>query len=200
MVDDIQRLRPLCDVLVVHFHKGWGFVPVRLAMYEQQASYAAIDAGADLVLGDHAHILKGIEHYKGKAIFHNLGDFVTRMPERMPDFQGEPVHIDPWRLKLRATSDGGPFFFGPGGTESVACSRGGFEQRQSIIAKCTIEDGRISQLSYIPCLLDEKGKPEILKNDETGQLVYSYMNNITKGASLNTRYEWSGDEVLIYEE
>jgi poly-gamma-glutamate capsule biosynthesis protein CapA/YwtB (metallophosphatase superfamily) len=196
MVDDIQKLRPLCDVLVVHFHKGWGFVPVRLTMYDQQVSYAAIDAGADLVLGDHAHILKGIEHYKGKAIFHNLGDFVTRMGE----FRGEPTRIDPWRQKLRATSDGGPFFFGPSGTKSVASERGGLEQRLSIIAKFVIDDGHISQLSYIPCLLDEKGKPEILKNDERGQKVFDYLNNITKGAGLNTRYEWKGDEVLIHEE
>jgi len=35
--------------------------PDKLAMYDQQVSYAAIDAGADLILGHHAHGLKGIE-------------------------------------------------------------------------------------------------------------------------------------------
>jgi len=43
-------------------------------MYDQQVSYAAIDAGADLILGHHAHMLKGIENYRGKAIFHGLGN------------------------------------------------------------------------------------------------------------------------------
>ncbi len=34
-----------------------------------------IDAGADLIVGAHAHQLQGIEYYKGKAIFYNLGNF-----------------------------------------------------------------------------------------------------------------------------
>jgi poly-gamma-glutamate capsule biosynthesis protein CapA/YwtB (metallophosphatase superfamily) len=44
MVDDVRKLRPLCDVLVVSFHKGLGHTPVKLAEYEHQVSYAAIDA------------------------------------------------------------------------------------------------------------------------------------------------------------
>ena len=104
MTDDIEQLRPLCDILVVHFHKGIGFEPVILATYEQPLSYAAIDAGADLVLGDHAHILKGIEQYKGKTIFHNLSHF------GFPS----PIQIDEGFIKHL----GGPYFFGPGGTET----------------------------------------------------------------------------------
>ena len=34
-----------------------------------------IDAGADLIVGTHAHQLQGVEFYKGKAIFYNLGNF-----------------------------------------------------------------------------------------------------------------------------
>ena len=79
MIDDITKLRPLCDVLVVKFHKGIGLRPVVLAAYEQQVSHAAVDAGADLIVAEHAHILKGIEVYKGKAIFHGLGNFVCTM-------------------------------------------------------------------------------------------------------------------------
>jgi len=60
----------------VHFHKGIGLVPIKLAMYEQIVSHAAIDAGADLILAEHAHILKGIERYKDKIIFHGLASFV----------------------------------------------------------------------------------------------------------------------------
>ena len=43
-------------------------------MYDQEVSHAAIDAGADLVLGHHT-LMKGIEQYKGKNIFHGLGLF-----------------------------------------------------------------------------------------------------------------------------
>ena len=85
MVEDIQKLRSHCDVLVVKFHKGIGFVPVKLAMYEQQVSHAAIDAGADLILAEHAHILKGIEQYKGKTIFHGLGNFISNFQAFPPE-------------------------------------------------------------------------------------------------------------------
>jgi len=37
-------------------------------------AHAAIDAGADLIIGRHPHILQGIEVYKGKAIFYALGN------------------------------------------------------------------------------------------------------------------------------
>lgn len=41
----------------------------------QETAYQYIDAGADLIIGAHAHCLQGIEYYKGKAIFYNLGNF-----------------------------------------------------------------------------------------------------------------------------
>jgi hypothetical protein len=109
MVDDIHKLRPLCDVLVVFLSKGLGLLPARLAMYEQQVSYAAIDAGADLVLASHAHILKGIEQYKGKWIFHGLGNFIisaTVAPGRGDSHMREFIK-----------AHGGPFFFERGGKD-----------------------------------------------------------------------------------
>lgn len=44
--------------------------------YQQNLSHDWIDAGADLVVGSHAHELQGIEQYKGKYIFYNLGNFL----------------------------------------------------------------------------------------------------------------------------
>lgn len=36
---------------------------------------AYIDAGADAIIGTHAHCLQGIEFYEGKPILYNLGNF-----------------------------------------------------------------------------------------------------------------------------
>jgi poly-gamma-glutamate capsule biosynthesis protein CapA/YwtB (metallophosphatase superfamily) len=80
MTEDIRKLRPLCDVLAVKFHKGVGFVEAKIAQYEYQVSYAAIDAGADIVLAEHAHILKGIEMYRGKPIYHGMNHFAMSFP------------------------------------------------------------------------------------------------------------------------
>jgi hypothetical protein len=188
MVDDIHKLRPLCDVLVVHLHKGMAFIPVRLAMYEQQVSHAAIDAGADLIVGDHAHILKGIEQYKGKWIFHNLGDFVFDIVRQDGG--------DPRQLSRFVRDHGGPFFFGPGHTLSPFPHNP--ERLSTIIVKCTIDNGKISQVSYLPCYPNEQRQVEVLKHDKRGQQVFDYVDNATKGAGLNARFEWQGDEVVLY--
>src|SRR5690606_33209953 len=51
-----------------------------LAPYERPVAHAAIDAGADVVVSHHAHIVRGIEIYRERPIFHGLGNgcVVTR--------------------------------------------------------------------------------------------------------------------------
>ena len=41
-----------------------------------ETSKKYIDAGADLIVGTHAHVLQGIDFYKDKAIIYNIGDFI----------------------------------------------------------------------------------------------------------------------------
>ena len=75
MAADIEALRQKVDVLMVALHKGLGHTPATVGMYERQVAKAAIDAGADVVVGHHAHILQGMEVYKDRPIFHGLGNF-----------------------------------------------------------------------------------------------------------------------------
>lgn len=77
---DIAAIRDEADLVVVALHKGIVHTPARLAPYERMLGWAAIDAGADIVIGHHAHIVRGIESYRGKPIFHGLGNgcVVTR--------------------------------------------------------------------------------------------------------------------------
>lgn len=62
------------DLVVVALHKGITHRPAALAPYERPLAHAAIDAGADIVVGHHAHIARGIELYRGRPIFHGLGN------------------------------------------------------------------------------------------------------------------------------
>ncbi|MBN1847104.1 MAG: CapA family protein [Deltaproteobacteria bacterium] len=187
MVDDIQKLRSQCDVLIVALHKGVGHTAAELAMYDQQVPYAAIDAGADLILGHHAHILKGIEWYRDKVIFHGLCNFVTvtraLWPEEAPSWNlREHAKRRMERMQLDREYLNYPFH--P-------------EARQTIIAKCSVEQGRISCASFLPCLIDKQGRPEILRNDDRGRKVFQYMDKITREAGLNARFEWEDDEILV---
>jgi poly-gamma-glutamate synthesis protein (capsule biosynthesis protein) len=75
MREDVERLRPEVDFIVVMPH--WGIEYVAEPEPEQvELAHALMDAGADLVVGNHAHWPKGIEVYKGKPIFYGTGNFL----------------------------------------------------------------------------------------------------------------------------
>jgi hypothetical protein len=73
--EDIERLRPRVDLILVMPH--WGKEYIATPEPQQvDLAHAAIDAGADLVVGGHAHWPKGIELYEGKPIFYGVGNFL----------------------------------------------------------------------------------------------------------------------------
>jgi poly-gamma-glutamate capsule biosynthesis protein CapA/YwtB (metallophosphatase superfamily) len=73
--EDIERLRPRVDLILVMPH--WGKEYIATPEPQQvKLAHTAIDAGADLVIGGHAHWPKGIEMYEGKPIFYGVGNFL----------------------------------------------------------------------------------------------------------------------------
>jgi hypothetical protein len=75
MEEDIKRLRPRVDLILVMPH--WGKEYIATPEPQQvDLAHTALDAGADLVIGDHAHWPKGIELYEGKPIFYGVGNFL----------------------------------------------------------------------------------------------------------------------------
>lgn len=74
VADDIRSARKKADHVVVSFH--WGRELDRNPRpYQVTAARRAVDAGADLVLGHHPHVLQGIERYRNGLIFYSLGNF-----------------------------------------------------------------------------------------------------------------------------
>lgn len=81
-VEEIKKAREVCDYLVVYVH--WGVErEMEPEDYQRALAKAYIDAGADLVVGSHPHVLQGLEYYKGKPIVYSLGNFVfgSSIPE-----------------------------------------------------------------------------------------------------------------------
>lgn len=77
----VQAAKQQADVVIVSMHSGWEYQKPN----RHQASFAkaAIDAGAEIVIGHHPHVVQNIEQYKGKFILYSLGNFVfdqTRSP------------------------------------------------------------------------------------------------------------------------
>lgn len=72
---DIQAVKLQVDAVIAYMHAGQEYSPKPIA--EQiEFAHAAIDAGADLVLGSHPHWIQNTEKYKDKYIIYSMGNFV----------------------------------------------------------------------------------------------------------------------------
>jgi poly-gamma-glutamate capsule biosynthesis protein CapA/YwtB (metallophosphatase superfamily) len=71
---DVKAVRDQVDLVIVLLHSGYEYVPAP-SEPQQEAARAAIEAGADLVIGHHAHILQGIEYYKDGVIIYGTANF-----------------------------------------------------------------------------------------------------------------------------
>lgn len=71
----IKEAKENADLVVVMVH--WGEERSEKPIdHQTDLAYRFVDAGADLVVGSHPHVLQGFEAYKGKWIAYSLGNFV----------------------------------------------------------------------------------------------------------------------------
>jgi hypothetical protein len=189
MQADIEKLRREVDVLIVALHKGIGHTPAVLAMYERPLAKAAIDAGADIVVGHHAHILRGIEIYKGRPIYHGLGNFVTVTRALNIEENPNPKRLE-WARRRQEL-----FGFEPDPDYPTYPFHP--EAQNAMIAVCDIGSEGVRKAGFIPCRVNPKGQPEICGKDERGRAVVSYIEQITRKAVLHTQFEWDRDLVRV---
>lgn len=107
LVAEIKKARESCDFVVVYVH--WGIErDERPQDYQRTLGQQYIDAGADLVVGSHPHVLQGVEYYKGKPIVYSMGNFVfgsgiPRSALLRADWDGENLRLS----MVPATSSAG---------------------------------------------------------------------------------------------
>jgi poly-gamma-glutamate capsule biosynthesis protein CapA/YwtB (metallophosphatase superfamily) len=96
--DDVRRLRPLVDIVVVSHHNRDGATATQFPgnppaprsggsrdqhvseEYQKQFARLALDAGADLVYGHGTHTIQGVEIYNGKPILYAIGHSAFDQP------------------------------------------------------------------------------------------------------------------------
>jgi poly-gamma-glutamate capsule biosynthesis protein CapA/YwtB (metallophosphatase superfamily) len=71
----IAELAAEVDLVVVQLHAGFQFQTAP-SDFVRQVARDAIDAGADIVIGHHPHVLQGAEWYRGRLAVYSLGNFV----------------------------------------------------------------------------------------------------------------------------
>ena len=79
MIPAVKQAKQIADFVIVSMHSGIEYAD---QPNDSQTNFAqaAIDAGADLVIGHHPHVVQTLEKYNGKFIFYSLGNFVFDQP------------------------------------------------------------------------------------------------------------------------
>jgi poly-gamma-glutamate capsule biosynthesis protein CapA/YwtB (metallophosphatase superfamily) len=183
---DIKKAKTQADVVILSMHWGIHFIPAVLATYQREMAHVAIDSGADLILGHHAHILKGIEVYKGRAIFYSLCNFAMDLP-----FTKEHAESQSFKEIQKLNPDWIPDF--------ECLYNFPTDSQKTIIVKCIISNGAIKSVSFLPTFVNKKTSlPEILTSkDKRFDEVVRYLEEVTRSQALDTRYTVRGDEVVL---
>jgi poly-gamma-glutamate synthesis protein (capsule biosynthesis protein) len=171
---DIAAARERASLVVVALHKGIVHTPARLAPYERPLARMALQAGADIVIGHHAHILRGIEFDGGRPVFHGLGNgcVVTRALSPSQDHHARAA----WAKRRREMFGFEPdprYELAPFHPEAVhaALARVLWRADGSLICGIT------------PVHVEPPGRP-VCVTDDRAAAVIDYLARITRGAGL----------------
>jgi len=187
--DDIRKAKAQADVIAVAMHWGLNGVRGTLAQYEREVAHAAIDAGADMILGSGPHRLKAIEIYRGRPIFYSLGNFSFDQPRSVLD-KGRKQS-----LEHTQHMDAQGWKYDPEYEEWYAVPP---ENRMSLVARVDLAGGRLERVFVLPVMIGKRAQPRILpRSDPEFDVVLEYVKEITASQGIDTRFGVQGDEITV---
>jgi poly-gamma-glutamate synthesis protein (capsule biosynthesis protein) len=179
LLDDIAEVRKAADVVVLSLHWGVHFIPRLIADYQPIVADAAFQAGADIIFGHHAHVPKAIGVHGSKVCFYSLSNFIMTSTPKSRDkadvfCKRYGVTLDPDYPKLAYGADA----------------------KRSLIAKARVSKAGVQEVSFLPVMIDEKLRPEVLRPvDQRFEESVRYLDWVSEG--FDHRFTVRGDEVVV---
>jgi poly-gamma-glutamate synthesis protein (capsule biosynthesis protein) len=99
---EMDSARQVSDLVIASYHGGSEYTDEPQELTRAQMRFLA-DAGADVVLGHHAHVPQGIEERNGRLILYSLGNFVFSQPQHLWTQTGLGVELVVARSHERVT-------------------------------------------------------------------------------------------------
>ncbi len=179
---DIRKAKQQADVVIVTIHWGMRLVPKTICTYQPPIAHAAIDAGADLILGHHAHSIKAVEIYKGKACFYSIGNFMsTGSPKNSPNTYD-------WNLIWLPIDEdclppNGRYFF------PSHC-------RMTMVPKIIMSKSGVDKISFLPAYINHRGQPYAVNHSDP---KFAEILKFTEWVSDQHPHKFrvDGDEVVV---
>lgn len=172
--EDVAAARVQAELVLVALHKGIVHTPARLAPYERAIAQAAIDAGANVVIGHHAHIVRGIECHRGRPVFHGLGNGCV-VTHALSPAQDHPARAE-WARRRKAMFGFEPdpaYPLAPFHPEAVNAMIGELHWH---------DDGRL-EFGIVPVHVEPPGRPVLAVGARAAE-IRAYINRITRDAGM----------------
>ena len=176
MVDDITQAKKAAHVVVMSVHWGLTHIPRLIVDYQPVIARAAFNAGADLILGHHSHVAQAVGVLGGKVCFYGLSSFIFRsMPRSVAKRLPNPEDV---YYRVKADPDNPPNLV------------------RSLIAKAVLSREGVKRVSFLPVLIDEQVRPEVLhRGDPRFDDAANYMEWVSQGH--DHKFTAEGDEVVV---
>lgn len=138
---EVRMLKQMADTVLVSCH--WG-VPgsAEVHGYQREIGHALIDAGAEVVIGHHPHVIQGVERYRHGVICYSLANLVFHTAASLVEEAG--------RTGFDLSSIMGP---------------------DSLLAALTIQDKRIDALQLLPLVYDDHENPRCAVGEEASTIL-----------------------------
>jgi len=189
MEDSIVLAKRHADIVMVHFHVHWVEharaygIPDTVPPHQTPVFHRAIDAGADIVLGNGPHVLRGIEIYKGKPILFSQGNFIYqwKTPHKIP-----PIVYSRDQESLS----------GYEGIDPSLRGQDPKEEAETYLARFTIRKKTVTRVELIPVTLhvqgERMGSPR-LADDKRGKEIIGLLQKLSEKYSTKIAHkDWYG--------
>ena len=185
LLRDVRLARAFADLVVLSVHWGIHMTPVVIADYQRQIAHAAIDAGVDVILGHHPHILKGVEFYRDKPVFYSLGNFAIDPPQVF-----DPGIIESASFRHLLSLHPGAR---PDGVYVLP-----EDTRHSVIVNLRVSGKRITEVAVQPVWIDDGSVPHALTPaDARFAAVAAYLQDVSARAGFALRVATDAGRVVL---
>ena len=180
LYEDIEKASEQADLVICSFHWGDFMKAFHLTDHETRTARQCIDAGADMVVGHHHHVLRGMEWYKGKPIMYGLGHFVFDLRVELPPHLLEHMH----------GKGEDPSFYGVAPRDGWPLLPLHAESRMTLFAWARADTSGVHEIGFLPCRLRPDGKVDLVSADsEEGREVCDYLEKCCTTQGLNAKVE-----------
>jgi Bacterial capsule synthesis protein PGA_cap len=161
----VDEAHAAADVVVASMHWGDHTRPWVLTDAERTCAQLLVEAGADVVLGHHQHLPRGVELLDGKPVFYGLGHAVFDQPRLADEFRRRGIDLESMDDDERAAAFGEWAVYPRRASPSFPFHP---LYRRSVAGVVELDGAEVVRAGVAPLLLDEDGIARPIRRGDPG--------------------------------